>query len=767
MNRRRRNEILTWSLVAATVVAGVWVFVDRGTPTTGEQSARAGMLLRVWRQDDVTRVTIVRASERTEIVREGDGWKLTAPRPAPADLIAVNSLLNAIGGARAERSVGTASEADRATFGLTKPRATVEIAMKGVTLNLTLGATETAQSDGGAPNSYLEVAPYGDEKGGVFVVAPEVARAIDRGAEAYRDPSLLAGRVSFSYAKIDVRTHDGGGVALARADHATWRVTSGAPFVPVRADVDAVDGLLAAFAGLKADPFVPDATPVDVAQGGTIDLALVGGGTVSVAFGGACPANEKAVVVQLRVPETSTGCVPRIVVDRLAWPPSQYVDTHVFGLKFGALSMKTSEIEAVKIEQGGKLLLDAERRGEGLHLRAPDDEQAQKDATDRWLAKIAAMHGELIATPNDESLAKLGLSPPASVVTLRRRVDPLTLGSSDAGPDEWEQVVEVGATTKDETVEPARAIVHVRRRDDGAILRLDAADVGPIASTAILELRAPNLLDVSYETIVRMATTTTIPETIGWEVERATTTGAWSLVSPKSLGADAGAVSERAKTIAGLTCARWAADRDDGSFGLSAPRATISLRRQLPNGADAAAPTDLSVDFGAPAPDGVYARAKGRDAICVVAEGTMFALLSPPFDRTAVSFDPTDAPTIVATKGNVKRGVTFDAESKLWHDAPDAGAPMGDVAARAFADAIRSLRAETIVHLGTPTADEGLATPTLVLESFDASGKRNKRVTVGSLGKMGSTVIYFARVDGIDATYGVLRADVDKLLAAM
>src|SRR6185295_17024221 len=108
-----------------------------------------------------------------------------------------------LGGARSERAVGNPSADDRKTFGLDAPRAVVEVAMKGVTLRVSLGASVTG-GESSAPMYYVEVAPYGDDKGGVFVVAAEVARAIDRGSEAYREPSLLAANKSMEFARVTI-----------------------------------------------------------------------------------------------------------------------------------------------------------------------------------------------------------------------------------------------------------------------------------------------------------------------------------------------------------------------------------------------------------------------------------------------------------------------------------------------------------------------------------------------------------------------------------
>ena len=51
---------MSYGLCAAALVAGIYVFgVDRQRPSTAEQAARLGMLVRVWHPDDVTRVTLL------------------------------------------------------------------------------------------------------------------------------------------------------------------------------------------------------------------------------------------------------------------------------------------------------------------------------------------------------------------------------------------------------------------------------------------------------------------------------------------------------------------------------------------------------------------------------------------------------------------------------------------------------------------------------------------------------------------------------------
>jgi len=120
----RASQYVSYGLIAGAVALAIVVVVDRDKPTTKEQASRAGLLLRVFRQDDTTRVTIERRSgEKIEIVREGDAWKMTSPRLATVDLLSMSSFLNALQGARSERALGAVQPNERAQLGLDAPRA--------------------------------------------------------------------------------------------------------------------------------------------------------------------------------------------------------------------------------------------------------------------------------------------------------------------------------------------------------------------------------------------------------------------------------------------------------------------------------------------------------------------------------------------------------------------------------------------------------------------------------------------------------------------
>lgn len=727
----RTSEYVSYGLIAAALGLTIVAVVDRDRPTTKEQSARAGLLLRVFRPDEITRITLERRNEKIELVREGDGWKLISPRIARADFLAVTSLLNALQGARSERALGNVQGSERAQLGLDSPKSKVEIAMNGVTLRLSLGgpAPGAGEGDAGALASYVEVSPYGDEKGGVFVVTPDVAAALDRGSDSFREASLL-GHQSPTFAKIDVM----GKFSLTHATNGSWRLPSGQ-----RASADAVDGLLIALYETKAAPFLPDTTPVDTSLGGVIDITLTSGNKVSLSVGGPCPGDPKQVVAKVE----SVGCVPQLVAARLLNPIATYLDPRAFWLQPGPESAKISEIEAITIESGGAKLVDGERRGDGLHLRIPSDEQIDAAATDRYFTRLAAISGTIVESPD---LAALGLSPPAGRAVLRRRVAPtMLMAGGDGGSQLSEQIVEIGTPNKD--------FIHLRRLDDGVVLRVPLELAQPLRAAAVHELRSPNLINITGE-INRVHVR---PESaIAFELSRKS--GLWELISPAGFGADPTAVTSITSTLGSLLCLRWAADKDDGTFGFDKPTVTIDVEHEAkPN-----EPATFTIELGKDSADangGVYARVKGRDQVCVLPIGKREALLRPPVDTRNVGFDPTVTPRIAITKGTRSRLLQYSDVTKAWSDATDAGS---DFVARKLADAVRGLRAEGLVHLGPPKPEEGFDTPTMVLAGSDGAAIK-KKLIVGTLAKLNDMPIYYVRIDGVDATWAVLRGDLDNI----
>ena len=96
-------------------------------------------------------------------------------------------------------------------------------------------------------------------------------------------------------------------------------------------------------------------------------------------------------------------------------------------------------------------------------------------------------------------------------------------------------------------------------------------------------------------------------------------------------------------------------------------------------------------------------------------------------------------------------GVTLERDGKRLSFAADSGS---DEAADSVLSTANVLRADSVVHLGPPRPDEGLARPSLVV-TLRGGGTESRRVVFGSDAAGAKTSI--ERVEGVDATFAVER----------
>jgi uncharacterized protein DUF4340 len=128
-------------------------------------------------------IRITNGNGDLRLEREGEGWKLTAPIPTPADKDAVEGLINAIEMAHVERRIKDAGE--RKDYGLDPPRATlaIETSAGGQPETLAVG---DRNSIGGTHYALL---PGTND---VAVVSGSLGDVADKTLLALRDRSLLA-----------------------------------------------------------------------------------------------------------------------------------------------------------------------------------------------------------------------------------------------------------------------------------------------------------------------------------------------------------------------------------------------------------------------------------------------------------------------------------------------------------------------------------------------------------------------------------------------
>jgi hypothetical protein len=196
---------------------------------------------------DVTALTVkMKGSEPIALEKASDGkWRITAPKPYPADQDAVIGMLGSLSYLNADRVVDEKST-DRSQYGLTAPTVELDITQKGQgTRQLLIGDDTPAGGD-----AYAAVAS--DQK--VFTIASYNKSGLQKNLNDLRDKSLISLSPD-TLSRVEVlkkgqtiefdRTKDG------------WQIVkpSASP-----ADGDAVNNLVHMVTGARMDLSAADAT---------------------------------------------------------------------------------------------------------------------------------------------------------------------------------------------------------------------------------------------------------------------------------------------------------------------------------------------------------------------------------------------------------------------------------------------------------------------------------------------------------------------------
>ena len=724
---RLGQHAVTLALVAAAGAVGVYLYVvDRGSITTSEAEQRKRDWLPAFRREQVSRVEVERGAERYTLARrdadagEAPFHLLVAGRDEPADLPAVERLLGALEAARPERRVEAGL--DRAGAGLAAPRLRLTLTMGKVVYRLAVG--------GAAPTP--AGAAYGElDASGVVVVARDLAAQLDLAADAYRARSL----VPYPPSELAAFALDGPGGArrFSRAAWGGWKLEG----PELRVDRDAFDRVLTAFADLRADSFLPDGD-ADAALAKdhvTLRVEPRDAGRPRAAFdvGGACPGHPDAVVAIRREPSRVSACVPKGALAALATPAEALLDAHAF-------TLHADEIDEVKIVEGARSL-ELARHGTAWHLRAPAEAQVDGEAGTAVAKALHELASERAPTRGDA--AALGLVPPRALVTLTRS------GEDPAHPSATE-TLELGAERE--------GVVWARRVADGALLALPSEAARELAPTTTAlrsrkvcdekpgDVRAVSVeLDGARQTLARSAT------------------GQWTMSLPAGFAPDPGLAGDLADALASLAAERWVADADDGSFGLASPRGTLTLELAA---ADGGVARTLRVVIGGAATGGAYARRDGDAAVFVLPSAVLRRATRLAIDRSYLWLDPAELDLLRATAGArsrelVRRAGALDART------PAARGPWVE----ALRSKLGELRAEGVVHLGATRANEGLATPRLVLlaerHAPPPGVPARVRIAFGAGDTWEGTRVVYARRDDLDATFVVAESAFRTLLDAL
>jgi hypothetical protein len=429
-----RGATSTVLLALAAGALGYAYFFDRGGGSAPDRARGAGRVFPELDVGGVLSLTLDRGGERLALERETDagstGWKMTSPHAEPADPATVDALLEDMSLTARLRSVSI----DDAAAGLASPRARGRVRLGAIEYAFALGSP--APVPDGA--SYMRV-----EGGGTFVVDRLLAEDLLRGADAYRDRTLVPYGASGT-ARVEVRDPGaGGGFVLTRAG-VTFRLDAS-----VRASRSAVERLFAGLSGAHADSFIAGADAGTPAGSGGLAVRLEPTSPsvppVDLGFGAACPGNPQDVLVTVSGVIAGVACVPETVAAALRAPRASLVDEGLF-------HARADEIAELRFESlvPDAPSLDLGRKGTGWHERAPRDRALDGAGVD-----AANALAERLTTSRAKSV-RPGASgdrfPARSRVTVVR-VDGVAEG------------VEVAAPAADGSV-------PVRRLDDAAVLTM-------------------------------------------------------------------------------------------------------------------------------------------------------------------------------------------------------------------------------------------------------------------------------------------------------
>jgi hypothetical protein len=738
--------LLVLVLAAATVV----LWVDRGAVTTSEAEQRKKSLFEAFRIDDITELDVTIDGRTARVLRaavndagQRDWEVLLDGARYPAEEQVVDQYLGALDLAVVERRVPPAS-VDRARFGLAAPRITARVVMGRFDYRLRIGGP--APSPSGAV--YAEV-----EGHGAFVVTQQLAAALDVRPDAFRARAF----VPYAPDEIQAISLDGEGgvrplvrVGPGAARGAGFRFDGTTKEGSVRVSAAALEKIWIALGALDADAFLADAD-ADRAQDRKVTLTLSPRDPAKkravIELGGACAGHPDDILAIQREPTRVSACVPQGALAGLTGPSAELVDRRLLGAP-------ADEVTEVKLTAEGRAV-ELARKGPQWHMRAPVDRSVDAETGRAFLDTLLSVEAAHLIAAAD--LKVLGLDPPRAKVRL---ISVTPSGGADGGDEEREETLLVGDEQGD--------VVHVRRLEDAAIAAVPK-ERARILFPSELALRSRQLFDEPAESVRALRIEG------GGRVQRlARGKGSgFSLLEPSGEGltADDRLAADLAQAFGALSVERWVEDKsaDAGAYGLDKPRLLIEAEvGEGREGADAGGRKTLKLAIGAPAGAGSFARAGSDPAVFVVSGALEAAADRWLLQRGATQIDPESIQraTLRAEGGKT---VVIEQSDGVFRLAGVAADPVSTAKAAAIRDALGDLVAEGAVSIGKADRSQGLDPPRLEITALPAgvTGGKPIRITIGAGDAFRGTSIFYARREGVDATFAVAQAKVRPLLSAV
>lgn len=576
--------------------------------------------------------------------------------------------------------------------GMQPARAHGSVTMGKLVLAFTVG--QVAPAPEGA--SYFSVAGEG-----TFVVGKDVVTELLKGSNAYRSKSIVP------YLSIDLSRLEIAGPAEKWAIERKDDVAFVFDDTKLRASREKLDRVWLAFADMRADSFLEsfdDTHPAFTIRMVHKDATRP---PAELAVLGPCPGTPNDVVVVRRAPSRVIACVPKVVLDGLGTPRAQIIDDRLF-------VARPDEVEEITLETVPPAVrVELARKGSGWHERSPVDRDLAGDEVDVTNALVSAIARGVGA---DAAIDK--------GCAVRSRV---TLVRTETHVAE---TVDVGVC-EDKRVSVVRGLDGGRLFVANDLARKLAPRAGALLGRELIATPI-DVKDVSSMSL-----------RCGVDQDLSRTSASWSLDAPKGFPVDQAGAVDLLDTLVHARADAWVSDEDDPAFGIAASRCSIKL---------VVGGREVTVAVGKEGEGGVYgrvqdARAAAPSPVFVAPRALATALGKILIDRSVLLVDHPESVRLTAGARAVE--LTRHGASDLAF--ADGGAAF-DVDRT-----LGGLRADQVVHLGAPLANEGFASPSLSIEARVTldGGARTRKITLGRATVRDNQNMYFARVDGIDATYAV------------
>ncbi|MBI5537064.1 MAG: DUF4340 domain-containing protein [Deltaproteobacteria bacterium] len=753
----RSQTITTAVLVSVAVGLGAYLLIDRGNPTSAELETRKSNLLKVFRREEISELQLEVGGDKARIVRavspdatESDyrlflGSSPDSSKAEPADQPAVDRLIQALEFASPVRSVDPAT--DKAGLGFEHPRAILSVRMGSVSWRIELGA------EAGTPTGSAYASVPGQ---GTYVVARDFVADLLRPVDSYRSRIVLP-YVASELAAIRL---DGAGGArnLLKAPWGGFRIDTGGGQGP-RVHRVVYDQLLTAFAALRVERFVSPAAAEDALraakqQGKSVSLVAEpvdkARPIARVEIGGECPAAAAPrvdaaapdaslpeagglVVVIRREPQPMSACVPASAMEGLRTSSDQFADKRL-------LDLRPDDVEELKIQRAERVL-ELVRKGSGWKMRHPEERDVTGADAKGFVEGLTKLEGELVSPADPKAL---GLEPAKGTLVV---IQPAS-GSQEHPQQKLELGDEQGGYS------------YVRRVQDGVVLRIagnQAHQIEPVATY----LRSSALLDLSADRIRKVS----ITWGQGDKQIIARTPSGFKFEAPNGYVVDGSLSADLFDSLAKLSAERWVADRDDGSYGFAKPAAVAQVE-----GVGDGGTKSWRLLIGARIGDGVYGRWEPDTGVFVLPVGVQDQLTTYVIDRSMFMIDPSEVRDMTLSAGG-KKAVIVGRAGGTWANDPDAGIALAEGSVERIQSAFLEMRAEAALHLGDAQESEGFAKPLLevVVHRIPGHEERSKdiRIAIGKGDAWRTMSVYYARREGVAATYVIGAARVKPVLKAM